>query len=139
MHGARFTMSNLEILESVRACKTAVLKAYEQLEEVKTAAEAPQSPVPRFTPKGGQIYDIANNVALIDRMTRKWAKAASKYLTAWEAAARLIDSADLTADQKLILRYRYILCRKWDQIAGTLGYTREWLHAKHRDALRRLS
>lgn len=37
--------------------------------------------------------------------------------------------------QRCVLQYRYILFYSWDAIADKMGYTVQWVHQIHRDAL----
>lgn len=37
--------------------------------------------------------------------------------------------------QRCVLQYRYILFYSWNEIADKMGYTVQWVHQIHRDAL----
>lgn len=38
-------------------------------------------------------------------------------------------------NQRAVLQYRYVLFYPWDVIADKMGYTVQWVHQIHRDAL----
>lgn len=40
--------------------------------------------------------------------------------------------------ERLVLRYRYLMFMPWKEIAAKMGYSRQWIFAKHNDALKSL-
>ena len=86
---------------------------------------------------GGATSKTALLVEQLDAAERKEAAALAVARTRHAEVSALIDTVQ-EADQRNVLRCRYIDGLTWEQAAERLGFSRQWTTLKHGEALRAL-
>lgn len=80
---------------------------------------------------------FAKTVERMDNLKSTMLNEISNYVTVEEEVRGIINSVD-NVDERLLLRYRYILFDSWDKIAEKLNYSDRQVHRLHSQALQRV-
>ena len=65
----------------------------------------------------GRVHDLSEYAAALDSLHRKYMRKATAYFKVYREVLDILEYSDLTTDEELILRYRFILRKKWAAIA----------------------
>lgn len=108
---------------------------YKQIQEQIGAASPSLSGMPKATSPG--TSKVAIMAEELDEAQRHVDEARRAALEAKREAEKLIRTAP-TADQRIVLRRRYIGGMTWEQIAEASGKSRQWATLTHGTALKNI-
>lgn len=107
----------------------------EYLEERKTSIK---SQVITDMPGGGESMDILTLITKIEDNQIELIKKQIKLVDIMEKIEHTIDKLEDSTD-RLILRARYIQCKKWEEICVELSYSLRQIHRLHSDILNKIA
>lgn len=119
-------------------------KAKHMEEELEMEIEAVESsyimPARRMDgmPRGSEGNDLSNMAADIDDLIDKLKEQLSKRLEIYHEIVDAVEHSPISETQRAILRYRYILCMKWEEIATQVHVEESWMHRLRADAIEKL-
>ena len=103
------------------------------LEELKTSV---RSQVISGMPGGGQKMDIPTLLAKIEESQIELIQKQSKLVDIMESIEHTIDGLE-DSTERIILRARYLECKKWEQICVELNYSWRQIHRLHSNILKK--
>lgn len=128
-------MTTKEWLMQYRFAKIAAEKCFEDLD---AATVVLKSPAITGMPRGGDSKDLADIVAMQERIRSRAYKAREKALKLMDEISEAIDAVP-DAQQQMLLWMRYIYCRNWYDIADAMHMSMRNVHYLHAQALRNIA
>lgn len=131
-------MTPKEYLSQYRMCVQMISDARDDIERARNDAAGLKAIAYDDMPKNPNIErDLSDSVALIEEKVRRYRAT----VEVCDDLMRRIETSIQTAPTKLqyrILRLKYIDGMKWQDIAETVGKTRQWVNTQHGIALQNI-
>ncbi len=105
----------------------------EELAELRLSKMCP-SVIQDGMPHASGGGDLSGYMVQVDRLERKIQKARYKRIRKFKEIRDRIERLE-DENEKDVLAYRYILGKKWEDIAVKMGYTWQHIHRIHSNAL----
>ena len=129
--------SIIEGLEGLKRRKKEIAGLYEQLDEMKMHYLSPRSPKPKqIVVREITRHDLSEYAEQIDQIERNIIERLAQYYSEYLEVISALENSDLSAMQEVILRYRYILCKNWKEIAEETELTTRHVLRLHNQALK---
>ncbi len=126
-----------EWLGRYRKAKIAENEIEMEIEEIENEYMIPAKRMDRM-PRGGQAKDLADMAAEMEPLFIKLKEQLGKRIEIYHEIVDAVEHSPISETQRAILRYRYILCLKWEEIEELLHTDRSWLHRQRETAIARL-
>ena len=113
-------------------------------EEIKMEIEAIESkymiPARRMDgmPRSGNGSDLADMAATVDPLLNELEEQRKAQVKIHREIVNVIEHSPISKRQRSILRYRYIMCLKWEEIEDRMHMDRTWMHRLREDAIGKL-
>lgn len=121
-------------LNRYTASKLAEKELLEEIQELESRYIMP-SKVMDDMPHTSNTKDLSGFAAQYDRLYRKLFRIRAREAAVQYEIIGAIDSMDADEYLKIILRYRYIQRKKWEEIAVLMNYSYQWVCTLHGRAL----
>lgn len=128
-------MTTKEWLLQYKYAKIAAEKCFQDLD---AASVVLKSPALTGMPRGGSEKDIADIVAMQERIRQRAYRARDKALRLMDEISEAIEAVP-DAQQQMLLWMRYIYCRNWYDIADAMHMSMRNVHYLHGQALRNIA
>lgn len=128
---------NKERLYAFRAMLRETDQLREQIDSLESRMYSPKGQILTDMPKGGgdghSMDNLTiNHLQLIERYRGKLSKIEQEQIAIEEAIEGLPTS------ERMVIRYRYFDCRRWEDICVRMSYSWPQIHRIHASALRHL-
>ena len=130
----RVDMTAKEYLRRVRHLDSTISAKLEQIETLHAQVTKTTSVLSDMPRSGGEQDRLAKTIAKIVDLKKKLRDEIEEYIELKEEAIELIDSMS-DGRHRLVLTYRYINGKTWEEIAVEMHYTYKWVHVLHGQAL----
>lgn len=131
-------MTKREYLEQYKQAATDFDSAVLRLAECRSRYEGIKAIVYSDMPKAHDSErDLSDALAAIEAETAKCSETCKRCLAIMERVQRSIDAVR-DADERRVLRMRYMYGMKWEDIETTMHYTRQWLNRIRRKGIQNL-
>ena len=127
-------MTAKEYLRRVRHLDNTISAKLEQIETLHAQVTKTTTVLSDMPKAGGEQDKLAKTIAKIVDLKRRLRDEIEEYIELKEEAIRLIDSMS-DGRHRLVLTYRYINGKTWEEIAVEMHYTYQWVHRLHGQAL----
>lgn len=131
-------MTPKEYLSQYRMCVQMIEDAMGDIEKARSDAEGLRAIIYDDMPKNHNVErDLSDAVAVIEEKVRRYRAT----VEVCDDLMRRIEMSIQTAPTRLqyrILRLKYIDGMKWQDIAHTVGKTRQWVNTQHGVALQNI-
>ena len=123
-------------LRQYQQCLKAEKGLEEEIEKLRASVILP-SKVMDGMPHGSGKSDLSSYAARLDEL---FGKLQAELNRKWEVRKDILRAIEELEDEneKLVLKFRYINCWKWEQIADTEYYSYQHIHKIHKKALEHL-
>lgn len=121
-------------LKSYKQKKIAVKAIEEQIEEICLAEINPSIKYTNM-PTAHNARDLSDYAVKLEELHKKLDEARYNRVVLCSNIIKKIEAVEDEAEQN-VLRYRYIACRKWEDICVIMGYEWAQIHRVHSRALR---
>lgn len=127
-------MTAKNYLRKIRHLDKTVSTKLEQIEILHAQVTKTTSTLSDMPKGGGEQDKLAGTIAKIVDLKKGLHEEIRDYISLKAEAIRLIDS--MSDDRhRLVLTYRYINGKTWEEIAVAMHYTYKWVHVLHGLAL----
>lgn len=127
-------MTAKNYLRKIRHLDKTVSAKLEQIEILHAQVTKTTSTLSDMPKGGGEQDKLAGTIAKIVDLKKGLHEEIRDYISLKAEAIRLIDS--MSDDRhRLVLTYRYINGKTWEEIAVAMHYTYKWVHVLHGLAL----
>ena len=89
-------------------------------------------------PRGGAGGDLSDMAEQIDQIFDKLKQQLAKRVEIHNEIVDAVEHSPISEIQRAILRYRYILCLKWEEVAEQVHVEESWMHRLRNDAIEKL-
>ena len=89
-------------------------------------------------PRSGKGSDLADMAAEVDPLLTELKGQLKAQAKIHKEIVNVIEHSPISKKQRLILRYRYIMCLKWEEIEERMNMDRTWMHRLREDAIGKL-
>lgn len=132
-------MTKKEYLQTYRLAERDFSSAVHELAEIRSRYEGIKAIIYSDMPKAFDTErDLSDAMAIIEEATKRCSRSCNTSLGIMEKVQRSIDTCE-DIDQRRVLRYRYVQGMKWESIAETMGYSRQWVTVLHGRGLRAIT
>ena len=128
----------MTVKEWVRQYRAARIMAERCFQELDRADVLIRSPAITGMPRGGGQKDLADVVAMRERIYQRAEDARRRALELMDEIQEAIDGVQ-SMEHRTLLTLRYINCLQWDDIAVYLNYSVRQVHRMHGAALQMLA
>ena len=118
--------------------KIAKIAAERCFQDLDAATVVLKSPSLTGMPRGGTERDLADIVAMQERIRERATKARDKALRLMDEISKAIEQVE-DPTQQMLLWMRYIYCRNWYDIADAMHMSMRSVHYLHAQALRNIA
>ena len=127
-------MNATQYLRRIRFLDKTISAKLEQIETLHAQATKTTSVLSDMPRSGGEQDGLAKTIAKIVDLKKGLRDEIEEYIELKEEAIKLIDSMS-DGRHRLVLTYRYINGKTWEEIAVEMHYTYQWVHRLHGQAL----
>ena len=128
----------MTIKEWLRQYRAALIMAERCFQELDKADVLIRSPEMTGMPRGNNERDLADVVAMRERIYKRAEEARRKALVLMDEIQEAIDKVP-SMEHRTLLTLRYISCLRWDDIAVCMCYSVRQVHRMHGAALQMLA
>ena len=126
-----------ELKEHIRL-KQEIADLKENIEKLRLQAQSISATRITGAPAGSGSPDkIADNLARVDNLIQHYQQKIERLLIQQKRIEEAIES--LPANERLLMRYRYIDGLDWIDVAANMNYSWQWMHKMHARILKKLS
>jgi DNA-directed RNA polymerase specialized sigma subunit len=127
-------MNAKQYLRRIRFLDKTISAKLEQIEILHAQVTKTTSVLSDMPRSGGEQDGLAKTIAKIVDLKKGLRDEIEEYIELKEEAIKLIDSMS-DGRHRLVLTYRYINGKTWEEIAVEMHYTYQWVHRLHGQAL----
>ena len=89
-------------------------------------------------PRGGSSRDLSDLAAAAEPLWIDLKAQLQKRLEIYREIVQAIEASPMNDTERSILRYRYILCMRWEEIEEQMHMEASWLHRQRETAIEKL-